>query len=179
MSTPQGVALSYPGGMGPARAEEEGAFRGPRDPLLCEFRKGRCPAPDQGLCRLWLAGRWRVWGLTASLSHLLLFLFQPLTQRASQAPCSGPHVALPLSRKQLRFARALTPLPMSKAIARNWVKQPRVSISPPSACHSPGPWLVRALCNREKSLGSPCLGPRLPTPRGKPSRGYEPFVQRS
>ena len=134
------------------------------------------PPQDQGLCRLWLAGRWRVWELAASLSHLLLFLFQPLTQRASQAPCSGPHVALPLSGKQLRFARALTPPPHVQGRCQELGEAASGFQLLILSLHSPGPWLVGALCNREKSLGSPCLGPRLPTPKGKPSRGYEPLV---
>ena len=166
-------------GCGQPGLKREGHLEDPGTP--CSVNSGREGAPeDQGLRRLWLDGRWQAWGLMASSGHLLLFLFQPLTQRASEALCLGPHVALLLSRKQLRFARALTntppPCTMSKAAARNWVKQPRVSNSPSSACHSPGPWLVGALCNREKSLGSLCLGPRLPTPRGKAGRGNEPLV---
>lgn len=60
LSTPQGVALNYPGGMGSARAEEGGTSRGPRDPLLCEFRKGRCPRGPRSLSTV--AG-WEVAGV--------------------------------------------------------------------------------------------------------------------
>ena len=98
------VGCSQPG------LKREGHLEDPGTP--CSVNSGREGAPeDQGLRRLWLDGRWQAWGLMASSGHLLLFLFQPLTQRASEALCLGPHVALLLSRKQLRFARALTTTP--------------------------------------------------------------------